>query len=330
MNSSEISRMAILEIEKRRLTAENQALNRKAEITAKLPQLAEIERALTQTASELSKAIISGKGGSSAEFAKIRDNSLQAQEMIRKILVSNGYPEDYLETKYTCPDCADTGFTENGRCKCFKALIKEISAKELNRTANMPYADFEHFRLDYYSGVVIDGVDCHEKMSQTLNFCIQYAANFSPISESILMIGRTGTGKTHLSLSIAKRVMEMGYTVVYGSVVNFLASIEKEHFGRVTDDSDTMSVLLDCDLLILDDLGSEHHTAFYESTLYNIINSRINMGKPVIISCNLSGGELSAVYNERIVSRLTCTYTILPFYGKDIRQQKMLEKGNYR
>jgi len=88
--------------------------------------------------------------------------------------------------------------------------------------------------------------------------------------------------------------------------------------------------LLDCDLLILDDLGSEHHTAFYESTLYNIINSRINMGKPVIISCNLSGEELSAVYNERIVSRLTCTYTILPFYGKDIRQQKMLEKGNYR
>lgn len=323
MNIDEIRLKAINEIEKRRLAAENEHELRKREVLAAIPEIGEIESRLTQTASELSKLIIYRQGSSSDSFVRLRDNSIQAQKMIKLALTSKGYPEDYLDMHYRCSVCHDTGFLEfGGRCDCFKRLAARIAAEELNRTANMPEADFAHFSLDYYRGVTINGVDCYEKMSQVLTFCIQYAESFSPSSQSVLMFGRTGTGKTHLSLSIAKEVMQKDFTVVYGSVMNFLRSIEKEHFGRSEENSDTLAVLLDCDLLVLDDLGSEHHTAFYESVLYNIINTRINLRKPVIVSSNLSISELSNAYNERIVSRLMCTYTTLAFYGKDIRQEK--------
>lgn len=325
MTAAEIRSKAVSEIESRRLRAEQEREARQREIDEKFPQIAEINRMLNETMTSLSKLIISHKGSSSETFEKIRESSLQGQQMIKDILRSNGYPEDYLEAKYRCSRCSDTGFTEDGRrCECLERLIGRLSAEELNRSANMPLADFSHFSLDYYRDIVIDGVDCYAKMSEIYSYCIQYADCFTPTSESVFMMGRTGIGKTHLSLAIAKKVTESGYNVLYGSVMNLLRAVEKEHFGRGEQDGDTLSSLIGCDLLIMDDLGSEHHTPFYESTLYNIINSRINLGKPVIISTNLSFGELQDIYNERILSRIAGVYTLLTFWGKDIRQIKRI------
>lgn len=324
MTRSEIRQKANSEMERRKLRAENEAAARQREIYTKIPEIEEIRRMLAQTATELSRLIIGRKGDYKENFERLRKNNLDGAHMIAELLKANGYPENYLEVHYRCDECNDTGFTDRGMCQCMKRLISRIASEELNRSANLPDADFAHFSLDYYRGIVIDGIDCYSLMSKNLNFCIEYARLFSEGSDNLLMLGKTGVGKTHLSMSIAKEVINKGYNVIYGSVINILRSIEKEHFGRAEEGSDTLENVCSCDLLIFDDLGSEHHTPFYESTLYNIINTRINTGKPMIISTNLSKEELASSYNERIISRIFCCCTLLPFAGRDVRQLKRI------
>ncbi len=324
MTSTEVRRKANSEMERRRLDAENEAFRRQEEIYRKIPQIEEIHRMLTQTATELSRMIIKRSSGYKDNFEKIKKRNLEGQQMIKKLLKANGYPEDYLDVHYRCKVCNDRGYTETEMCGCMKRLISRISAEELNRCANMPDADFAHFDLNFYRGIVIDGVDCYVKMSENLDFCIKYADTFSEKSKSVLMLGKTGVGKTHLSMAIARQAASAGFNVIYGSAVNLLVSIEREHFGRTDGDGDTLKALCECDLLVLDDLGSEHHTPFYESTLYNLINTRINMCRPFIISANLSIEELYNTYNERIISRIAGYCEVLYLAGKDIRQEKRL------
>lgn len=324
MTRADIRRKANDVMENRKLRAELEAEKRREEINKKLPQIAEARRMLAESASELSRAIIRRDGSFKENFERIRRNNLECGRMIKDILKANGYPEDHLEVHYRCKECNDTGFLSEGMCGCMKRLINQIACEELNRTANMPDADFAHFSLDYYSGITIDGVDCYDRMTKNLDFCIQYARTFSRSSKSILMLGKTGIGKTHLSMAIAKEVTESGFNVVYGSAVNLLRSIEREHFGRADNDGDTLETLCSCDLLVLDDLGAEHHTSFYESTLYNIINTRINSALPSIISANLPLDALYETYNERIISRIAGCYEVLYCEGKDIRQLKRL------
>ncbi len=328
MTRSEIRRKAISVMDQRKLNAELELNRRREEVIRKIPQIEEIQRMMAQTASELSKDIIRRASGFKANFERIRSANQESAQMIKQLLVQNGYPEDYLEVHYRCKECGDTGYLNDGMCSCMHRLIKQISCEDLNKSANMPDADFNHFSLDYYRGLVIDGIDCYSKMSQNLDFCLRYAQNFSRSSKSVLMLGGTGVGKTHLSMSIAREVTQNGFDVVYGSVVNLLRSVEKEHFGKSeAADDDSLEILCSCDLLIIDDLGSEHHTPFYEATLYNIINTRINSSLPTIISANLSLEALYGRYNERIISRIAGYYEVLLFKGKDIRQLRRLQQG---
>lgn len=314
-------------VKQRRFSAENILNTRAEEIYSKIPEIKEIATTISQTSIELSKLIIRKEGNFSESFNKIKNQNLQGQAMIKKLLMQNGYPENYLEPVYTCPSCKDKGYLNNGeRCSCFNKLLTHFAVEKLNSEANMPECDFEHFSLDYYKGVNDPSCpDCYRKMSDNLTFCKHYAGNFSLKSDSLFILGQTGIGKTHISLSIAKEVSSQGFTVAYGSLMNYLRIIEKEHFGRTSNsETDTLQILLNTDLLILDDLGSEFKTNFSEATLYNIINSRINLGLPTIISSNLSVDELQKNYNERIISRLFSVFNTLMFFGQDIRQIKRL------
>lgn len=324
--SPEISAKAQKIIDERRTKANYQLEMRRREVYRNAPEAEEVERQAASAVTELTRLIISGQGDFQKSFERIKQNNLEAQSYVREILSSHGYPEDYLEIKYTCPLCEDKGYTEDGkRCHCFEELASKLSIEELNRSANMPDCDFEHFDIEYYPKTLdSNGVVPYDKMKDVLLYCRKYAANFSCASESLLMLGKTGVGKTHLSIAIAKTVTANGFICAYGSVLNFLYEIEKEHFGRGEQGKDTMSALLDADLLVMDDLGTENYTTFYESVLYNIINTRINTGKPTIVSTNLSTKELYDKYNERIISRIFGVYTLLRFYGKDIRQEKRL------
>jgi len=316
------------EIKRRRLSAENAAAVRAEEIRKRIPEITEINGQLSRTSVELSKLILERKGNFRENLEKIKNGNLQGQKMIASLLRQNGYPEDYLEPVYSCPVCRDKGFIGAERCSCFEKLLTRFAVEKLNSEANMPNCDFEHFSLEYYKGKTdVSGVDCYGKMSENLSFCRDYASHFSIGSQSLFLLGKTGTGKTHMSLAIAKEVSAMGHTAAYGSLLNYLRNIEREHFGRSSDpESDTLQVLISADLLVLDDLGSEFRTGFYESALYNIINSRINLGLPTIISSNLTARELQSSYNDRVISRLFSAYKILMFVGEDIRQIKRLNE----
>ncbi len=312
-------------IHQRRLRAENELSARAAEAERLIPEIAEIRSQLARTSIELSKLIIRKDKNLKKNFDKIKEQNLQGQQMIKKLLKSGGFPEDFLEQSYYCKICSDKGYINGERCQCFNKLLNQLAVDALNSGANMPECDFEHFSLDYYNGKTDNGIDCRRKMEENLNFCKDYAGSFSTNSPSLLMIGKTGLGKTHLSLSIAKQAAKQGYTAAYGSLLNYLREIEKEHFGRYdASGSDTMQTLIGADLLVLDDLGSEFRTPFYESALYNIINSRINNGLPTIISTNLSATELQNSYNDRIISRIFGVFKTLVFVGNDIRAIKRL------
>lgn len=315
------------EIKSRRLRAESGLNARIEETERRIPEIAEIRRQLADTSIELSKLIIKKSGDFRSNFNKIRDRNLQGQEMICSLLKKNGLPENYLEAQYSCNICRDTGCVDGERCSCFTDALNRLAVERLNGEANMPECDFEHFSLAYYDGRKdANGTDCRKKMEENYIFCKEYANSFSRNSSSLFLLGKTGVGKTHLSLAIAKRVTERGFTAAYGSLLNYLRIIEKEHFSRSESyETDTLQTLINADLLVLDDLGSEFKTGFYESALYNIINSRINLGLPTIISSNLSVTELQKNYNDRIISRIFGMFTTLMFVGEDVRQIKRLK-----
>ncbi|MBQ5316771.1 MAG: ATP-binding protein [Oscillospiraceae bacterium] len=319
MTRTEIRHLANAQMEQRRNRAVAAAEERRKEIYSKLPQIKEMQTMLAQTSVKLSQSLITNKGDHRQALEEIRKNNTECRRMIADTLTAAGYPEDHLEIHYRCQICEDTGFTDRAMCDCLKRLINKIASDELNRDANMPNADFAHFDLNMYRDVNINGIDAYKLMSNVAAFCRDYAKNFSMSSQSLLMIGNPGLGKTHLSVSIAKEVINLGHSVIYGSVVDRLRDIEREHFGRAEEDRNVLDLLLETDLLVLDDLGSEQRTPFYESTLYNIINTRINTSRPTIISTNLTWEELSQMYNERLISRLAYVYKRVGFIGRDVR-----------
>ncbi|MDE6592603.1 MAG: ATP-binding protein [Oscillospiraceae bacterium] len=324
MNKTELKRKAIEEIDKRRFNAEQEAKTRAEKIENEIPEIVEIRRMLTQTAAQLSMDIVRRNKGYESNFEKIKKNSLEGQQMIKNLLRGKGYPEDYLDVQYRCKICNDTGYVDGKPCECLNRLTLRYAAEELNRSANMPLADFNHFNLEYYRGITFEGTDSFIKMKENYSYCLNYAAEFSRESGNILMYGPTGVGKTHLSMAIAKELTAKGFNVIYGSVINILQAVENEHFGRAVKGTDTLSTLFESDLLILDDLGAEHDTPFNEMTLYNIINTRINTGSPFVISTNIMPDTFAERYNERIISRLMCSSKRLLFVGNDIRQLKRM------
>lgn len=299
----------------RRMRAISENEKRISEINQKLPQIREINEVLYNTGKELI-SIISEKNSTDVKqkIEQLRQYNLGAQDMSRKILAANGYPEDYLDIHYTCNICCDTGYNGSRFCSCFNRLCGKLSADELNKNAQLKLSSFDSFSLMYYQG------EDYQTMKKILEYTHQYASTFTPDSGSILMFGRTGLGKTHLSLAIANTVLEKGYSVIYDSAINILRSIEKEHFSR-EHSSDMIDLVMETELLILDDLGTEYETPFYNATIYNILNTRLNGSRPTIISTNLDFDGIKRRYDERVVSRIVSAYKCLEFQGEDVRLQ---------
>jgi len=304
----------------RRMKAVSENDRRINEINQKIPQLKEINDALYSTGKELIDLITSRKGEDiSQKIEELKKNNMGAQEMSRKILVANGYPADYLDMHYYCPKCNDTGYCGNEFCDCFKQLCGKLSADELNKSAHLKLSSFESFNLSYYKG------EDYFTMKGIFDFTKNYAYKFDTDSCSILMFGETGLGKTHLSLAIANCVLNRGYSVIYDSIINILRKIEQEHFSR-EHSSEMIDMVMNTDLLIMDDLGTEYESTFYSATIYNIINSRMNRSKPTIISTNLDFSGISRRYDSRVVSRIISAYKCLEFKGEDVRIQMRKEK----
>ncbi len=321
MNKVEIRHKAYEMIANRRQQAQAEANHREQEIIQKFPVIAEYKAELARTNSELTRCIIKKDADYKKNFERIRRGNTECQRLIADTLRRAGYPEDYLNVHYRCTKCSDMGYTDKGVCECLIRAEGQIAAEELNRDANIPTADFEHFDISYYKGGYTAGQPNEKIMSIALNAVKKYADEFSEKSGNLLFIGNPGLGKTHLAMAVAKTVAQKGYTVIYGSVINQFRKIENEHFGHDHADT-TLDLMLGCDLLIIDDLGVEIPSSFYESVLYTIINSRINSAKPTIVTTNLTLNEMKGRYNTRILSRLSFNFEMIGFVGQDIRAKK--------
>ena len=317
--NDQLYQQALATVQARRIAAASENERRHEEIARRIPQVGEINSQLAQTSSRIFSMMQNGKA-LEENLAVIRAENEEAQRIISQLLTANGYPADYLDIHYHCEKCNDTGFVGGRRCECLEKEIAAVSVRKMNRSAQLQLSSFDTFSLDYYKGRTTEqGEDCFAVMRRILSACQSYAMNFSKESPSLLFYGRTGLGKTHLSLAIAREVITRGYDVIYDSIINLLDKVEREHFGRADAGDDTLSLLLSVDLLILDDLGTEFSTQFNISVIYNIINTRLNRGLPTIISTNLELLNIRNRYEERIVSRLFAVYDTMHFIGSDIR-----------
>lgn len=309
-------------LSERRAKAQKFREERHDEIIKLIPDVAKYEAQLSSSGLAVIKAF--GMGNDAQKYIDdLSRVNLTIQKAIGDLLESKGYPRDYLLTPYTCQKCEDTGFVNGYFCECRKEILKEISKEELSSVSPSRECRFDNFELNYYPLPVDSriGVSPRNRMGEILNYCKAYAEDFDEESGSLYFYGATGLGKTHLSLAIANAVTEKGYNVIYDSSQNILTSLEREKFGGLSAGKREKE-LLDCDLLIIDDLGSEFSTQFTVAAIYNIINTRINTSKPVIISTNLNEKELEEKYTQRIASRIIGNYVSILFLGNDIRQLK--------
>ena len=298
-------------IEKRRESAIREAEARDAELRLESREIREIDAELTGTGLLLFKTACAG-----GDLASIRERNTALMKKRGAVLLSLGYPEDYSEIKYTCPICCDTGYEGSKLCSCFREeLIKEnIRSSGIGNLIEKQ--SFDNFRLDIYKDEAIK-----KEMTHNLSEAKKYADEFSRDSKNLLLIGTTGTGKTHLTTAIARTVIEKGFEVIYDSAQNVVAAFEYDRFKSGYGQYEARGEkYLECELLILDDLGTEFSNQFTVSCLYNLLNTRINKGLPTVISTNLGAGELLSRYEDRIYSRIIGQDTIiLRFLGKDNR-----------
>ena len=247
------------------------------------------------------------------------------------LMRQHGYPEDYLDPIYTCPDCHDTGYVGDKKCHCFQKRIVEYLYEQSNLKEVLDIENFSHFDITYYPDDYIEestGLTPRDNIRRILMTAHAFCDNFGDCEQNLLLYGNTGVGKTFLTHCIAKELLSQSYTVVYLTSIGLFDILEKNKFDRELsslEKSTTVSYIMNCDLLILDDLGTELTNSFTTSQLYQVIDSRLVHKKSTIISTNLSFDDLREQYSERIFSRLTSGYTLLKVTGEDIRLKKVIE-----
>ena len=315
-------------IAERKRNNESEQSRRRDVVYARIPAVMDIEADITRLMSGIvADALKKGaNAGAAVDAAKEKCEALLKRRS--ELLVSGGYPSNYIDEIYDCPVCGDTGYVLGKPCSCLKALYRAEATIELSQMLNMNGQCFENFDLSFYN----NAPDCEtgkspsQTMNNILNLCGDYAADFKPSSVNLLFRGGTGLGKTFLSASIAKVVSEKGFSVVYDTAVSVMEAFELQKFDRGGDGAAEVSSrvrrFMDCDLLILDDLGTEMTTSFTQSALYTLVNGRLINGGKTIISTNLSEDEMRKRYTPQIVSRLEGEYLILNFAGRDIRAIK--------
>lgn len=292
---------------------------RQEKIYSHIPEIERIDARLRTQMTELVGLTIRGGADLNDALKALEAESLELQARKAELLVGHGYEMDYLDDIYSCPHCRDTGYVGGKICSCLKALYNAEVTRELGTLLKNSDECFEKFDLSLYG-------DARESMEIVFDTCREYAQSFSERSMNLMFQGGTGLGKTFLSACIARVVAENGHSVCYDTASSALEAFETKKFSRDAQTAENAAVkverMLDCELMILDDLGTEMPTPMAVSALYTLINTRLCNGRKTIISTNLTDAELSKRYNPQICSRLEGEFTKLPFFGSDIRLLK--------
>ena len=321
-----ILRRALQRYDDERQEREARLQERRQSIFRRQPRLAEIEGELRATMSRLVADALRHGTDPRKAIATLREENLGLQAEKQMLLAGMGLPQDCLEEKPACPLCNDSGYRNGGMCRCLKRCYAREQQKELSRMLDLGTQSFETFSLEWYSPDANPnlGISARENMQWIYRTCRRFAENFAPGCGSLLLTGDPGLGKTFLSAAIAREVSNDGWSVVYDTAGHVFDRFESRKLGR--EDGETIeadvSRVLNCDLLILDDLGTEMVTSYVQSALYGIINGRLLEHQATILSTNLKLGELSHRYSAQIASRIEGEYQILPFFGEDIRKLK--------
>lgn len=306
---------------KRKAEGEFIAATRREDIYNKIPRIKKIEEETGNLASTMLSSVYGGvqPDDAVADFAYKLENLSEEKQ---QLLTAAGYPPDFLEIPFFCKKCNDTGLVEGKQCSCYRKILADELFDESNMGVLLKKQVFGVFDLKKYRNDKKGTEPCspREMIQKILDMAKRFSENFDKNHHNLLFYGNSGLGKTFLSSCIANRVMERGFTVVYQSAGQIFTKLEGIRFGRITEGADILEKhLLESDLLIIDDLGTELVGRYTESELFRIVNTRILNEKSTIISTNLDLNNIKTTYSERILSRLLGHYNNFKFYGEDIR-----------
>lgn len=307
------------------IRADNEAEHQRRISTVydRVPEIQRIDLRMRAQMAELVRLTVSRREDLGEKLEELKNENLDLQMRKAELLTENGFPLDYMDQICSCKKCRDTGVYNSSPCECLEKLYNKELTKELGTLMQHGDESFELFDLNLYENRPTDGVVPREFMAKVFEACRKFANNFPNVSSNLLFQGAPGLGKTYLSACIARTVAAKGLSVCYDSASAALDCFEKQKFSRDAAESDAAAArvrrMLDCDLMILDDLGTEMITPMSLSSLYTLINTRLVNGKRMIISTNLKDAELQNAYTPQIFSRLSGEFLHLPFVGKDIR-----------
>ncbi|KOR26456.1 ATP-binding protein [Clostridium sp. L74] len=298
--------------------------NRRKEIKIKLPKVPELEEEIAKLSIEMSINILKNPD-KSEEYVNIIKNKITDLRVKKsELLVSNGYDMDFLEMRYNCNKCKDTGFVNNKKCSCYKQKLIKLYYRNSDLKHILKTNNFSNFNFEYFTN---EKTDFHsdtprKNIEKILNKMWHFIENFNKTDENFMFIGTAGTGKTFLSNCIAKELLDRGNFVVYRTADELIQNLRSIKFNN---DKHLEDILINCDLLIIDDLGTESINEFSKVELFNFINKKLFMRKKMIISSNYSIESILKNYSERISSRLLGNFTLFKFYCDDIRIQKNIQ-----
>lgn len=317
------------DFEKKRINAQALLEQHQKEVYAKCSLIEDIDKVLSMTGINVYRAAITSGENLDTAIEKLKKENLELQKQKRELLLMNGYPEDYLQIKYECENCKDEGYVGINMCDCFRKELVRRSYETSGLGKDLSKQTFSSFKLTYYSDKKDEnGQSPREHMKGIVDKAKKYVSDFGKQGKesNLLFVGASGLGKTHITSAIAKEIIDKGYSVVYDSAQNIVSAFEMGRFEKDETASGRAQRFFDCDLLIIDDLGTEFINSFTQSCLYNLVNTRINTGKPMIISTNLDNmTKFKKTYDDRITSRLVGCFRMFQFKGNDIRILKTKE-----
>lgn len=313
------------EYERRQIDSRHDREKRVEEIYRKIPAIREIDSAVGARAVERARQLLEGDD-QARNYLKKELEDLGEQRAA--LLEAYGYPKDYMEMRYVCPDCRDTGYVNGEKCHCFKRAQMKLLYAQSNIDKIIQRENFSTFSYDCFDNVQIVpavGKTVAQYMREVADRCRRFIRQFDTERGNILFTGNTGVGKTFLSNCIAKELIDRYYSVIYLSAGDLFDLFSKNRFEFQTEEEirDTCQSVLTCDLLIIDDLGTEVNNSFTSSQLFYCINDRLNNRRSTIISTNLSLNMMRDSYTDRVTSRIVSGYQIIPLYGEDLRRRKL-------